>query len=227
MYGLSDEDRRLRDAARAFADELIPHEVAVELAGGVVPPGLAREFRDQALARGLYATNMPIDVGGPGCTMLQQVLVQEQAGRVTNGLGWVMHTPPSWWVERRDRVPARALAAAGRARRAARVLRHHRGVRRVRRRRDQRHGSPQGRRLRRQRGEVARDVVQRRRLLLRAGQARRWRTRPARARSAVRRGGGGAHARSTRTTSPTTTRSCRSPTSGCRSSTWSVRRAPG
>ena len=98
MYALSDEDRRLRDAARAFADELIPHEVTVELAGGVVAPELASGFRDEALARGLYATNMPSDVGGPGCTTLQQVLVQEQAGRVTNGLGWVMHTPPSWWV---------------------------------------------------------------------------------------------------------------------------------
>ena len=48
---------------------------------------------------GLYATNMPASVGGPGCTALQQVLVQEQCGRVTNGLGWVMATPPQWWVE--------------------------------------------------------------------------------------------------------------------------------
>ncbi|HEY8301421.1 MAG TPA: acyl-CoA dehydrogenase family protein [Jatrophihabitans sp.] len=98
MYGLSAEDRRLRDTARAFADELVPHEVSVELAGGRVPALLASELHTQALARGLYATNMPTDVGGPGCTTIQQVLVQEQAGRVTNGLGWVMHTPPSWWV---------------------------------------------------------------------------------------------------------------------------------
>jgi alkylation response protein AidB-like acyl-CoA dehydrogenase len=42
---------------------------------------------------------MPARVGGPGCTALQQVLVQEQCGRVTNGLGWVMATPPQWWVE--------------------------------------------------------------------------------------------------------------------------------
>jgi alkylation response protein AidB-like acyl-CoA dehydrogenase len=98
VYGLSAEDRRLRDTARAFADELVPHEVSVELAGGRVPALLASELHTQALARGLYATNMPTDVGGPGCTTIQQVLVQEQAGRVTNGLGWVMHTPPSWWV---------------------------------------------------------------------------------------------------------------------------------
>ena len=42
---------------------------------------------------------MPTSVGGPGCTALQQVLVQEQCGRVTNGLAWVMATPPQWWAD--------------------------------------------------------------------------------------------------------------------------------
>ena len=39
--------------------------------------------------------NMPKELGGGGFTMLQQVLV-EQIGRVTNGLGWCVHTPPAW-----------------------------------------------------------------------------------------------------------------------------------
>ena len=30
--------------------------------------------------------------------MLQQVLVQEQVGRATNALGWIAHTPASWFV---------------------------------------------------------------------------------------------------------------------------------
>jgi alkylation response protein AidB-like acyl-CoA dehydrogenase len=30
---------------------------------------------------------------------LQQVLVQEQCGRATNGLAWAMHTPPQWWAD--------------------------------------------------------------------------------------------------------------------------------
>jgi len=42
---------------------------------------------------------MPPGVGGQGCTMLQQVLVQEQGGRATNGLGWAMGTPPGWFVD--------------------------------------------------------------------------------------------------------------------------------
>jgi len=42
---------------------------------------------------------MPVEVGGRGCTTLQQVLVQEQGGRVTNALAWCMATPPAWWPE--------------------------------------------------------------------------------------------------------------------------------
>ena len=99
MFGLSDEDLRIRKAAREFADELMPIEVEAELAGGVLPAATLRNNHDEALARGLYATNMPKSVGGPGYTMLQQVLVQEQVGRITNGIAWVMHTPPAWWVE--------------------------------------------------------------------------------------------------------------------------------
>jgi acyl-CoA dehydrogenase len=99
MYALSPADLELRERARAFADELIPYEVTAELNAGRLPDGVAEAHHQRALKLGLYATNMPVDVGGQGCTTLQQVLVQEQAGRVTNGLGWCMHTPPAWWPE--------------------------------------------------------------------------------------------------------------------------------
>lgn len=99
MYGLTDEDRRIQSAARAFVDSVIPLEVEIELAGGEIPKEIAAEHQSRAIESGLYATNMPTSVGGPGCTALQQVLVQEQTGRATNGLGWVMHTPPQWWVD--------------------------------------------------------------------------------------------------------------------------------
>ena len=82
--------------------------------------------------------NMPIDLGGTGMTMLQQVLVSEQIGRVTNALGWCVHTPPAWapavctphqidtWIK---------PTVAGEH---PRVLRDHRGGRRLRRRFDRR-----------------------------------------------------------------------------------------
>jgi alkylation response protein AidB-like acyl-CoA dehydrogenase len=40
---------------------------------------------------------MPTSIGGRGLSHLQQVLVQEQGGRVTNALAWCLTTPPAWW----------------------------------------------------------------------------------------------------------------------------------
>jgi alkylation response protein AidB-like acyl-CoA dehydrogenase len=99
MTGLSDEDLEIRRRARELTDTFIPYEVEAELAGGTLPAGLTEKFEQAAHESGLYACNMPTSVGGPGFTSLQQVLVQEQVGRVTNGLAWCLHTPPQWWVE--------------------------------------------------------------------------------------------------------------------------------
>jgi acyl-CoA dehydrogenase len=96
MYGLTDSDLDLQKRAAAFAGELIPFEVTAELAGGELPAEVTAEHARRARELGLCATNMPAELGGVGCTTLQQVLVQEQAGRVTNALGWVASTPPSW-----------------------------------------------------------------------------------------------------------------------------------
>jgi alkylation response protein AidB-like acyl-CoA dehydrogenase len=98
MFGLTADDLRIRETARDFVETLIPYEVEAELAGGQLPKELTAEHHARAIELGLYATNMPKSVGGPGCTALQQVLVQEQVGRVTNALAWVAHTPPQWWA---------------------------------------------------------------------------------------------------------------------------------
>jgi alkylation response protein AidB-like acyl-CoA dehydrogenase len=99
MYGLTVHDTKIRERAKAFVDSLIPYEVEAEMAGGYLPKELADQHHHRAIELGLYATNMPTSVGGPGFTALQQVLVQEQTGRATNALAWVMHTPPQWWVD--------------------------------------------------------------------------------------------------------------------------------
>jgi acyl-CoA dehydrogenase len=96
MYGLSGQDRQLQATAGAFADELIAFEVAAELNGGSLPADVATAHAARARELGLCATNMPAELGGGGRTTLQQVLVQEQMGRVTNALGWVATTPPGW-----------------------------------------------------------------------------------------------------------------------------------
>ncbi len=96
MYGLSEEDLRIQARARAFADELIPFEVEAEHSSGELPKDVVAAHKARAIELGLFATNMPAGLGGGGCTSLQQVLVQEQVGRVTNALAWVAATPPSW-----------------------------------------------------------------------------------------------------------------------------------
>jgi len=96
MYGLSAADEDIQARARLFADELIPLEAAAELDGGL-PDDVTAAHKKRAIELGLFATNMPAALGGVGATTLQQVLVQEQVGRVTNALGWVAATPPSWF----------------------------------------------------------------------------------------------------------------------------------
>src|SRR3954449_7221672 len=99
MYGLSAADVRIQANAREFADRLVPFELDAEFGGGALAPDVADKLRHEAIERGLYATNIPVAAGGAGLTSLQQVLVQEQGGRVTNALGWVMATPPIWFVD--------------------------------------------------------------------------------------------------------------------------------
>jgi alkylation response protein AidB-like acyl-CoA dehydrogenase len=97
MYGLSEADLEIQARARGLADDLTRYEEQAEAGGGRLPEPIERANLQRAIELGLYATNLPRSVGGQGSTMLQQVLVQEQGGRVTNGIAWCMHTPPGWW----------------------------------------------------------------------------------------------------------------------------------
>jgi acyl-CoA dehydrogenase len=93
---LAEEDRAVQAKARALADELIPFEVEAELNDGELSGDATKRHVRRAEEMGLTAINIPTKFGGPGYTYLQQVLIQEQIGRVTNGLGWVVTTPAGW-----------------------------------------------------------------------------------------------------------------------------------
>jgi len=97
---MSNEDREIQGRARRFVDdELIPHEVEAEMNGGRLSGDVRDKHHRLAVELGLYAMNMPKELGGGGMTRFQQVLVSEQLGRVTNALGWCVHTPASWAPE--------------------------------------------------------------------------------------------------------------------------------
>jgi acyl-CoA dehydrogenase len=96
-HPLSSEDIEIQARARAFVDdELIPFEVEAEMNNGEIPSDAADRHKKLAHELGLSGMNMPKELGGGGLSMLQQVLVSEQIGRVTNGLGWVVDTPAGW-----------------------------------------------------------------------------------------------------------------------------------
>src|SRR5260370_37121722 len=95
MYSLSEQDLDIQARARSFADELIPLEVDVELAGGEGPAAQEAKHTSRAMELGLYGSNMPKSVGGGRCTCLQQVLIQEPGGRVTDRRAGGGRTPPS------------------------------------------------------------------------------------------------------------------------------------
>ncbi len=99
-YPMTEDDRQIQETARRFVDEdLIPWETHAEEHGGRIPDDVREGHHRKAVELGLFAMNMPRDLGGGGFTMLQQVLVSEQIGRVTNALGWCVHTPPAWAPE--------------------------------------------------------------------------------------------------------------------------------
>jgi acyl-CoA dehydrogenase len=95
-FPMTEEDHDIQGRARAFADELIPFEVEAEMNGGELPPEVVEKHGQRVRDLGFEAINMPRELGGQGFTTFQQVLVEEQMGRVTNALGWIVHTPAGW-----------------------------------------------------------------------------------------------------------------------------------
>ncbi len=99
-HPLSAEDRAIQDRARTFVDdELIPWEQHAEEHEGRIPDEDLRRHHELAIDLGFYGMNLPKELGGSGYTVLQQTLVSEQLGRVTNALGWCVHTPAGWAPE--------------------------------------------------------------------------------------------------------------------------------
>jgi acyl-CoA dehydrogenase len=95
-HPLSAEEIEIQAKARAIVDELIPYEVEAEMNGGRLPDDARERAEKMVHEAGFEAINMPKELGGGGFTTFQQLLVQEQVGRATNALGWVIHTPAQW-----------------------------------------------------------------------------------------------------------------------------------
>ncbi|WP_405565043.1 acyl-CoA dehydrogenase family protein [Streptomyces sp. NBC_01180] len=75
----------LKQRAADLTSKIMPYEDECETNNGLTPEGLAA-IRDEVLASGLQAINMPAEWGGAGLTILEQVVVQDELGKLTNAL---------------------------------------------------------------------------------------------------------------------------------------------
>ncbi|KAF0176241.1 MAG: acyl-CoA dehydrogenase [Rhodobacteraceae bacterium] len=94
-FGLSEEQQMIIDTTRAFVEnELFPHEAEVERTG-VLRRELLKEISQKAVAAGLYAANMPEDVGGAGLDTLTWLLYEKELGKTNYALHWNCVARPS------------------------------------------------------------------------------------------------------------------------------------
>ena len=85
-FSLNDEQKMMIDTVRRFiADELKPLEDELEL-NGSLPQAKALAVHNKAKELGLYAMNMPPELGGGGLSNLDRILCEEQFGHTTDYL---------------------------------------------------------------------------------------------------------------------------------------------
>src|SRR3954469_20215158 len=92
-FELTDEQRMIVETVRTFVTtELEPHEDEVERLDEV-PPALAERIRRKALDAGLYAANMPEELGGGGLDATSMTLVERELGRAGYALQMLVARP--------------------------------------------------------------------------------------------------------------------------------------
>ena len=100
VTALTDDQLALQLRARRFVERvLLPLELEAEAPTGACrrtpsPRSSARRSRSR-----LHGGRMPVELGGQGWTMLEWFLVNEQFGRVTNGLHWHVPSVYNVWLE--------------------------------------------------------------------------------------------------------------------------------
>ena len=94
-FSLSEEQQLIVKTTRDFVrQELVPHEREVE-SSGVLPETLWRPLKAKAIAAGLYAANMPSEVGGAGLDGVSWVLYEKELGHTSYALQYTCVARPS------------------------------------------------------------------------------------------------------------------------------------
>jgi acyl-CoA dehydrogenase len=96
-HELTPEQLELQQRARTFVETvLMPLELEAEERDGRLPNETVDHIKREAIAARLNGGRFAPEHGGQGWTMLEWFLVNEQFGRVTNGLHW--HVPSAYNV---------------------------------------------------------------------------------------------------------------------------------
>jgi acyl-CoA dehydrogenase len=91
--GLTEEQQLIVETVRAFVvAELVPYEEEVERTD-TVSPELRAQIRDRALAAGLYAPNMPAELGGGGLDHVGLTLMERELGWTSFALQYAVFRP--------------------------------------------------------------------------------------------------------------------------------------
>jgi acyl-CoA dehydrogenase len=94
---LTPDQLELQQRARGFVENvLIPLELEAEERGGALPEATVDEIKREAISARLNGGRFAPEYGGQGWSMFEWFLVNEQFGRVTNGLHW--HVPSAYNV---------------------------------------------------------------------------------------------------------------------------------
>lgn len=94
-FALTDEQQLIVKTTRDFVrNELYPHEQQIELTGEL-PGQLRTELRAKALDAGLFAANMPVEVGGAGLDSVSWILYEKELGKASYVLHFACVARPS------------------------------------------------------------------------------------------------------------------------------------
>ena len=92
-FTVSQEQEMVVDTVRAFVErELVGHEAEVERTGQV-PPELVDQIRSRALKAGIYAANMPAELGGGGLDDLTMAMAERAFGWTCYALQYIVARP--------------------------------------------------------------------------------------------------------------------------------------
>ena len=92
-FELSEEQTLIIDTAKRFVEEeLYPHEAEVEQSDKVSPK-LVQQITERALDAGLYAANMPEELGGGGLDTLSMCMLDRELGRANMALNYIVARP--------------------------------------------------------------------------------------------------------------------------------------